>query len=386
MESRQKKIHVMHVIGHPVGGVRKHVVTLLKHLPADIFVQSFVYSSLAYDEVFKSEVESLNNHVDVSISLPIKKSLDIRDLASIFRITRLAKNRNIDIIHGHGAKGGMLARVAAFLSGAKAVYTPHGGVVHDMFSPTSAYLYRTVERLLANFTDMFVFESHYTSEQFFLRIKSLNKNCYKVCYNGSFESLNISKEKTSKTLIEDELMVGVFGSLRHEKGQDLFLKALRQANDSGVKIFGHLFGSGPSEKYLKKLVLTLGLSSKVKFYGDVNDVASNMALMDVILIPSRHEFFGYVAIVAMELQKPIIATCVGGLVEVVGNTAGILVNPIADEISLALLEFMKYDSLQRAKFGHAGKLRYLTMFSGDRMISNLTEIYLNLINIKENIQ
>ncbi len=326
MGATDKKIHVMHVVGDPVGGLRLHIHTLLRGLDPTFYRLSYAYSEQAVDKKFEQDLPELKAFLEVELPLQVPKKPHFLDIINLVKLYRIVKQHKVDIIHGHGAKGGAYARVIASASCAKAVYTPHGGVVHDMFSRFESMVYKMIERILKGCTAYYIFESVYTKKSFMSKFGEIHKN-WKVIYNG----IDLPDEKAIELLPSVVLQdhgnrevkrFGTFAMLREQKGQYCSIQAIKKLNGRGYKISLHLFGDGPDRKKLECLVRQLNLEKSVFFYGDVDQVAPYMCAMDAVLIPSLFESFGYVALEALALGCPILASSVGGLTEILTVTHG----------------------------------------------------------------
>lgn len=377
-------IHVLQITGDPVGGIRNHVHSILRHLDRRIFVQSYAYSTTAQDKAFLSEIDEIKAQILGVVPMRIPKKPHLVDALNILKLVRYVRSNHVDLIHGHGAKGGLYARIVARLTGVRAVYTPHGGVVHDMFPKTERMLYAAVEKWLGRFTDMFIFESAYSADAYCNLVRKTPPH-WVINYNGilsrepmRFVDGNFSAPALSRLDTGAVTNIGVFGTLRAQKGQVFAIRAAAVLLARGVPVRLHLFGDGPDLTRLQEEANSVG-SNIVRFHGDVTKVEDWMTRMEFIVIPSLYESFGYVAVEAMMLGKPIVATNVGGLREVLGPDAAILVPPgnpgaIAD----ALGEYMQNPSLAEnlARHGHE---RYLELFTLDRMIGSLAVRYQSLV-------
>ena len=103
--------------------------------------------------------------------IPMTRQLGLGDWRTVATITKLAAKLGVDVLHGHGAKGGAYARLAARKlkrkgMKVKVVYTPHGGSPHDSPTTLMGRLYVGAERRLAPFTDGFIFESVFAATRY----------------------------------------------------------------------------------------------------------------------------------------------------------------------------------------------------------------------------
>jgi glycosyltransferase involved in cell wall biosynthesis len=175
------------------------------------------------------------------------------------------------------------------------------------------------------------------------------------------------------------------GRINWLKGQEVFVKAARKVLDSGCNahflIVGDCFKKEEIYlKNLKKLISELKLDDKVEILGFVKDVGSLYGKMGMLVIPSTQpESFGLVAIEAMSMRKPVIASNIGALPEVVtdGET-GILFEPGNDEqLKDAILRLAGDETLRR-RMGDEGLKRQKTYFTEERFQKQINNIILTI--------
>lgn len=371
-----EKLKILQIVGDPVGGIRKHVHDILRGLNEEEF-DFFYISSQKGDAKFYVEIDDISQRICEHLTLDIVKRPSIWDISNIARIYRFLKTHQINLVHGHGAKGGLYARVAGKLAGCKVVYTPHGGVVHNMFNSLEASIYRYVEKGLCPFTDLLIFESQYTAEAFKRKFtcRGVEKT---VNYNG-VNLPDVAVGGRDYAHRSAPAKVGVFAMLREEKGQHLALQAVKDLLMDGRLIELHFFGNGKLKALLERDVLNFGLSDKVIFHGEVNDVYQHMSAMDFVLIPSLFESFGYVAVESMLAGVPVISSNAGGLKEVITEKEGfVFESGSIDDMKEAILQATsaspeKLKVMTSEAKQHAGR-----SFSLERMCHQLASSYKQL--------
>jgi glycosyltransferase involved in cell wall biosynthesis len=131
------------------------------------------------------------------------------------------------------------------------------------------------------------------------------------------------------------------GSLTREKDQATLLRAFARVSRRlpGARLA--LCGEGPERAPLAQLARALGIADRVRFEGDVADVAAHLRAADVMAQPSRREALGTAVLEAMALGTPVVASATGGLVDLLAGGAGLLVPPgdaaaLADALEQAL--------------------------------------------------
>lgn len=301
----------------------------------------YVYSGSRCDSAFEADLAVMQERLVFTRSLRMSKRPSWRDIANTLTIARLLRRHRIDVVHGHGAKGGLYARVAGRLAGARVVYTPHGGTVHEMFPSGERRLYRLVERLLRRWTDRYLFESRYSAHGM-LHYLGDDGVAWNVNPNGIPANLPVRDAFGAQ---DGSLTLGVFGMLRKEKGQDIAIEAVARLRCAGRAATLHLFGDGPELATWTGLAASLGCDEAVVFHGDVRDALTPMRSMDLVVVPSLFESFGYAALEALAQGVPAIAAHVGGLPEIFeGELSTLLYEPNSPE---ALVEKVEWFAARR---------------------------------------
>lgn len=137
-------------------------------------------------------------------------------------------------------------------------------------------------------------------------------------------------------------------------------------------------------KYLdeiQQLVEILGLSSKMHFAFWRTDMPEVIAALDIVVLTSTlPEGFGLVLIEAMAMGKPVVATEVGGVTDIVTEDVGCLVPPSDDQaVALALLDLLSDEEMAKSR-GEAGRRRVLKDFTSRRVASRMEQVYQSLLD------
>jgi glycosyltransferase involved in cell wall biosynthesis len=173
-------------------------------------------------------------------------------------------------------------------------------------------------------------------------------------------------------------LVGFIGRLTGQKGVDVLLRAfaLVERHHPTVKLI--LAGEGPDRPALARLAKSLGLR-RVMFLGWREDAADIMADIDLLVVPSRWEGFGLVALEAMAMGKPVVASNVSALPEIVAHAeTGLLVSPgDAAELAEAMMAILS-DTKRAAEMGRAARERVLKEFPVERMARRMSGLYKQL--------
>jgi len=280
---------------------------------------------------------------------------------------RIAQSR-ADVVHGHGAKGGAYARLALTLKRAVRAYTPHGGSLLFDDNTMAGKIYLATERMLMLRTDLFLFESIYSSEIFVRKIGNPDERL-RVVHNGvareEFEPVTLAPDAT------DLMFIGEF---RPVKGIDVLIDAIGQLRRAGRAVTATLVGDGPERPGLMAQAERLGLSDAIRFMPAM-PARKAQALGRLMVVPSRAESLPYVVLEAAASAKPLIATKVGGIPEIYGPLTNTLIPPEDAAALAAAIASGLDDPAAAAKTAQQISARVAASFSRDAMVDGVLAGY-----------
>jgi glycosyltransferase involved in cell wall biosynthesis len=179
---------------------------------------------------------------------------------------------------------------------------------------------------------------------------------------------------------EDDPAILCVGRLVLIKGHAVLLRALARARRSLPELRLELAGAGPLDAGLRGLAVELGLDGAVTFSGRVAPIAPAYERSSLVVMSSYGEGFGMVALEAMERGRPVLATRVGGLPEIVAEgETGRLVPPGDEEALAAALVELGQDPERCRAYGSAGRARALERFAEDRCVERTELVYRDLL-------
>ena len=313
-----ERLRIIHCFRAPVGGLFRHVLDLSGEQAARGHAVGYIIDSTVADALTERRLAQASEHLELGITrIPMGRLPGPRDLGTSRAVREAARALEIDVLHGHGAKGGAFARLAGRglrKSPRKAAvfYTPHGGSLH--YGPTSpqGLIYTAVEKLLARYTDGLIFES-----DFIRRV-----------YDARVGALRVPRRAIPNALQPDDFtphspLPGAadflfIGELRQLKGVDVLLQAFAQlSKDRSLRAV--IVGGGPDAEAFKTLARELGVGDTVTFPGAM-PARDAFALGRTLVVPSRAESMPYIVLEAAAAGMPLIATDVGGIPEIVNGT------------------------------------------------------------------
>lgn len=326
-----KPLNILHVFRAPVGGLFRHVVDLVRGQAARGHRIGLVADSTTGGARAEATLADLSRDLALGLTrTPMSRHVGASDLRALRHVARRLSETQADVVHGHGAKGGAYARLARAATGnAIRAYTPHGGSLHYSWSSPVGFLYLAAERALMRRTDLFLFESAYGGHVFHAKVGS-PRALVRVVHNGvtqaEFEPVAPARE------VSDLLFVG---ELRMLKGVDVLLDALARLAGEGRTITATIVGDGPDQGDLLARATTLNLTGAVDFAGAL-PARTAFARGRVLVVPSRAESLPYIVLEAAAAGMPIIATKVGGMAEIFGNDANLVMPGDAPALARAI--------------------------------------------------
>jgi glycosyltransferase involved in cell wall biosynthesis len=399
-----------------VGGPARHVVWLTKELQDDEFESVLIAGTVPPGEEDMNWFATENGVAPVFIP-EMSRELSIGDIVSLYKVYREMRRGRPDIVHTHTAKAGTIGRSASFLyrwltwktlvgkpRPVKVVHTFHGHVFHSYYGGMKTKIFLTIEKTLARFaTDRIIAITGQQFREIHEEFGVGRESQFEIVplgidldlYNGRDTYRDVLRDEMA--VGPDELLVGFVGRLTEIKNIDLLLHAAKIYSESsaadlpGLKFA--IIGDGALRSNLEERSRSLGVSRIVTFLGNRTEPGVFYAGLDIVALTSLNEGTPLSLIEAMAAGKPVISTGVGGVVDLLGETAverdgfsecerGILVRPgSAEGFANGLIYLAKSEKLREstASRGQAfARMRY----DKSRLVNDIKTLYRNLIKGK----
>jgi glycosyltransferase involved in cell wall biosynthesis len=314
-------LRVLHVMRAPVGGLFRHVLDLAGEQASRGHYVGIVADRTTADTLTLQRLSAIAPKLKLGLSLiPMSRQPGIGDASTLRSVIKIARALDLDVLHGHGAKGGAYARLAKTrLGNVKAFYTPHGGSLHFKPGTAAGSVYLVLERAMRRLTDGLIFESDF-ARQAYARLAGAGGPPQRVIPNGLRP-----EDFAARPPAPDAANFLFIGELRALKGVDLLLEALARIVVTHP-VRAVIVGGGPDADTFKAQAKSLRLDLHVTFPGAM-PAHDAFPLGHCLVVPSRAESFPYVVLEAGAAGKPLIATNVGGIPEIVAGTRTELVAP-----------------------------------------------------------
>lgn len=298
------------IIGGPGRGLFQSLARM-KQDSIDYLLCNFRYRSPKSTE-FNDEAEARQAklaHLDQSFRL---------DPRPIFKIIKIVRSGRFSLVQSHGYKSHALALIVAKLFKLPWLAFAHGWTAED----SKVKLYHQLDRFFLRYATAVVTVSPQLRE-IFTQIRGVHKPTYLLL--NAVEHGAIPKKLGGEAIREkyglgtNSILIGCFGRLSFEKGQDLLLTAFKELNKHHPDSKLLILGDGPQLGKLKAQSADLGIKESVFFMSHDKNVGDYYEAIDLLVLPSRSEGLPNVVLEAMSFSVPVIATRVGALTEIISD-------------------------------------------------------------------
>ncbi|MCO6050763.1 glycosyltransferase family 4 protein [Mesorhizobium sp. RP14(2022)] len=331
-------LRIVHCFRSPVGGIFRHVRDLAEAQTSAGHLVGIVCDSstggVHEDRLFEAIAPFLALGVTRT---PMQRHIGFGDLAAARRTLGILHRMKADVLHGHGAKGGVYARLfgtSMRLGGRRVarLYSPHGGSLHYDPRTMTGRMFFALERMMERFGDGVLFVSDHERRTFINKIGEPRGRTTLV-YNGLRDEEFVPVEA-----MQDAADFLYIGMMRDLKGPDLFIDALADTSrTTRLPVSAAMVGAGDDLPRYREQVRLLGLSDHVRFF-DPMPARDAFRLARHVVVPSRAEAMPYIVLEALAATKPMIASMVGGIPEIFDEWRHGLVRPTVEQIAQKMRE------------------------------------------------
>ncbi len=369
---------ILLVLENAGSGSGRHVLDLCRGLIARGHDVTLLYSRSRLENWFEEELAAttaLN-----AVTLDMRPGLRLADIASCRAVRRYLNARGpFDVIHGHSAKGGALARLAARARDGVRVYTPHA-LYTLRFAPGSipGRFYGLLEKTLARECEGIICVS--SAEHRHAVTLGLPSTKLFTVENGLAPLPPVDRDALRRhlRLADDNVAIGFVGRLAAQKAVHRLINAFAKVHAVQPRARLVIVGCGPDEAALRSLARKTSAADAIVWTGEVNG-PQIMGALDIFALSSRYEAFPYALLEAAARELPIVSTRVGGVTElVVDDENGVVVEQDdGDGLVRALTDLVR-DSARRQAMGAASK-RIVRQYDFAGMVRKTLDVYTTLL-------
>jgi glycosyltransferase involved in cell wall biosynthesis len=384
-----------------IGGPTHNATYLTKFLEPE-FSTKLIAGKKLNSEAGSEHLLSHHN-IDYMILDDMSRSINVvKDIKTFFKIRKIIKDFNPEIVHTHASKSGALGRLAAISMDVPIiVHTFHGHVFHSYFGFIKTKLYIFIERFLAKKSSAIIaissLQKKELSEDFSICHKEkisvipLGFDLIKFQENTQDKRLNFRKEFN---IADNEVAIGIVGRLTLIKNHKLFINSINVLINNlikeNIKVKAFIIGDGEEREALINLCYELNLSCSqhdqinkdavVHFTSWRKDMDTVYAGLDIVSLTSLNEGTPVTLIEAQASNKPIVTTNVGGILDIViKNKTALIADKDAYDFSAKLLQLCN-DEFLRHEMGSSGYDHVKNLFGYERLVYDVKNLYRKLEN------
>lgn len=357
------------IAADPISGPGKGLLQFLKHAP-----ESFRYILGNFDVTGRSRGHFVEEALRRGLNVVLLKQRSALDPSMVTQANRIMRERALDVVQTHGHKPNVIGFFLHLLFGRPWIGFAHGYIEGNW----KVRLYNWIDLAVVRRADRIVTVSGSMTD--LLVAHGVRRDKIRLVYNA------VESERPSATtsaadvrarhgIRPGDLAVGVIGRLNSEKGQLTFLKAFQTTLAACPTAKALLIGDGPDQAMLERYCADHGLSDHVVFTGHQRDVASFYQMLDLLVLPSRSEGLPNTVLEAMSFGIPVLATCVGGVPEIIGDDNGVMVPPDDPPALAAEMTALLADAGRRDAIGTRGRLSLFPRFDAAERSRRILALY-----------
>ena len=373
-----EKINILHIYQNSkIGGVQQQLLSLLKAYNRDVF--NPIFCCLGPKDAISEEIEK----VGVEIIALSRSRYHRFSLAIVRDLYRLMKQKNIHIVRTHRYRANLYGRLAAWLSGVSVTIIS----LHDNYNKDMRLERRIANKILSKFTDKMIAVSE-SIKRDIIKYDGIYPSKILVIPNGidteRFKPEGIFADLRKEFSIQErDTVIGFIGRIVPAKGLEYLIDAFSYLKEDFKNIKLLIIGEGNLVERLREQAKEKKLDDSIIFPGGRRDIPDILACINIFVMPSIAEGLPNALLEAMAMGKPIVATMIGGIPEVIKNGFNGLLVPPRDPASLAtaIKELIGNGQLS-ARMGQAARDLVMNKYSIRETAQKWESLYLSILKEK----
>lgn len=379
MDKDHHKVKILFIITKSnFGGAQKYVYDLATRLPKEDFEVAVVVGmpGILTDKLSEQRIRV------ITIPSLLRDVNPLKDLTSFGELWKIFRAERPDIIHLNSAKASGLGALAGRIAGVpKIIFTTHGWAFNENRSSIS----RLLIKIFSWITVILCHKTIAVSDNVSQSMRSLGVGRKISVIRNGIEQIDFLERAEARkfmgTLLHIEIppdgfCAGTIAELHPSKGLEYAIKAFAELTPKNPNLYYIILGDGQEKERLNALIERYGIHNRVYLAGFVKDAARYLKALDVFILPSITESFGYVLLEAGLAKLPVIATTVGGIPEIIENgKTGILVSPQSPQEIIQAIKKIIEEPQQRIDLGRALNHKVMNDFTIDRVITRTISLY-----------
>lgn len=373
-----ERINILHIYQNSrIGGVQQQLLSLLKAYNREVFNPFFC--CFGPKEAMGKEIEGIGIELTA-----LNRFRYHRILPGIFvDLSRLMKEKHIHIVRTHRYHPNVYGRVAAFLAGVPVIVAS----VHDNYRMDKRPKRRIVNHILSKITDKIVAVSESIKKDI-VRYDKIDPSKILVIPNGVDTERfnpegNFANIKEEFLIKDNDIVIGFVGRIVPAKGLEYLIDTLSYLKEEFKNLKLLIIGEGAIVARLHEQAKEKKVYDSIIFAGGRRDIPDILSCIDIFVMPSIAEGLPNALLEAMAMGRPIVATEVGGIPEVMKNGVNGLLVPPRDPIALATaMKGLIGNDRLAAQMGHAARDLVQDKFSMRATAQKWQTLYLSILKEK----
>ena len=375
-----KPLRILHCFRSPVGGIFRHVRDLAEEQSKAGHEIGILCDSLTGGEHEDRLFDDIAPFLALGVTrLPIRRQISLSDATTLWDGYKEIRSLRPDVLHGHGAKGGLLARVLGSMLRVNRyrvarLYTAHGGSLHFSRTSLQGMLVHSLERMLEFLTDGVIFICDFERRTYERKIGKPRTRSVMI-YNGISD-----RDFRSIPTRSDSVHFVYIGMMRDLKGPDLFVDAFAKTERRiGRPLSALMIGDGPDRDEYRTIMIERGLGHRIGMLPAMR-VHEAFSMSQNVVVPSRAEAMPYIVLEALAAGKTVIASRVGGIPEALGESSAALAKPDdTDDLARVMAEAITEPEWSSRNMPDIHAIR--STFSASVMARDTLRLYQNILGL-----
>jgi glycosyltransferase involved in cell wall biosynthesis len=330
----------------------------------------------------------------------MSRELSMKDFLVLWKLLRLMISYKPDLVHTHKAKAGAIGRLAVLLytlltgNSCRVVHIFHGHIFHSYYGRIKTGIFLIIEKILARLaTDRILTISEQQRQEigdtFGVGVPAQHEV---IAYGLDFSAPAGPSLHSILGVSSDIPIIGLVGRLCEVKNHEMFIESARILNERNIPVIFAIIGDGHLREDLEKKVSQLDLNNMVHFTGFRDDVMNLYRDLSIAAITSLNEGTPFTLIEAMNFGIPVVATAVGGVIDLMGAKIsgaqigrvefwqnGLTVDSRDAAAYADAVQYLIENPITRREMGGQAAGFCLAHYSRERFIRDITDLYDRLL-------
>lgn len=365
-EEMKKNLLIMG-LGRHFGGTEKYIINIIENID---YYKYNVHICVNSDSLLCNKLKNMKlENIKVFEINASKKNI----VNSIVQLKRYIINNKINIVHNNGV---LTEIITAFSTRSRndilKIATVHGFSSYDRMdrSKFERAIFEFLEKKMFKHNDVYIAVSK--AIKHYLEDKGLSSEKIVVIYHGIDKSKKVEYTVTNN----NKIIVGSIGRLEKVKGYQYLINAINILINKGYNLECQILGDGSDLDSLILLKNKLGINNNIKFLGFDDNINHFLDTLDIYVQPSIQESFGISILEAMNRSRPVVASNIGGIPEIIkNNVTGILFESQNYNDLACRIEELILNPEKRIEIANSGRDRFIMNFTTEVFINKLDDIY-----------